>query len=89
MKIEIEITSKRHATITIDGRKMEVNRSLTGTGTKLEGITGDEIEETLGGMTAHATFEMVDKIFDAMAITRNEFKTWDRLPPEVANDACF
>lgn len=65
MKIEIEITDNEKATLTIDGRNMTVEKSNGGCVTSLEGIEGQDMDNTLAGIIAGQIYSKIGDIMQA------------------------
>lgn len=90
MKIEIEWTSSYSATLKIDGKKLSVD--LKPGITELNGLTGKETDNTLGGMIALSLYTVIGDAMQAEAIACEETAadpspnfTWKHLPNSVAD----
>lgn len=92
MRIEIEFNCTDEATIRIDGRECQIKRR--GPMIRIEGLTRQEIEFTLGGMIAEHLMDPVISIQQADATASDETGrsdcgpdfTWSTLPPDVADE---
>lgn len=91
MKIEIEFTSSYEAAITIDGKV--INYCLIGKNSGLTGLSGIELDETIGGAVAQILTSPLSKILqgwmpDEPNPDGDPWGTWDTLS-EKARDEVF
>jgi hypothetical protein len=91
MKIQIEWDCSYKASLTIDGREMTVD--LKPGQTTLNGITGDDLSNTIGGIIASNLYSTIGDAMQAEAGASQamafdpgpETSTWARLPDDVAD----
>lgn len=91
MKIEIEITDNDKATLTIDGRKMTIEKSRNGCVTALEGVEVKESTNTLGGIIAGQIYSKIGDIMGAKE-RAGAVATWEivnTVAAQVIEDALF
>lgn len=85
MRIVIEFTYPDRALLTIDDHTLTVRRGEPGESSRIEGLSDNEREGTMGGLVAHALYMSIVDILRARESLRKHgaFGTWTPLSEDA------